>query len=148
MFTIQWLVCSIDYLYEKCITDVCLPQIEITVDLHHWKTAVDLLRDEEERNKPPVEEEPEVWLGNNTRALLSCAQHWLTWYEADHAIVTVYLWYVTITKLYVCIISWQVFYVLECGPQFSVKLMYYLKLYVNLKFWQKKTEKVEKKICF
>ncbi|XP_052246796.1 leucine-rich repeat-containing protein 43-like isoform X3 [Dreissena polymorpha] len=35
-------------------------EIHIQVDLHHWKTAMDLLKDEEERNKPPTEEQKEM----------------------------------------------------------------------------------------
>ncbi|XP_052800476.1 leucine-rich repeat-containing protein 43-like isoform X2 [Mya arenaria] len=35
-------------------------EIHVEVNLHHWKTAMDLLKDEEERNKPPTEEQQEV----------------------------------------------------------------------------------------
>lgn len=57
-FTVIPCVCHEDKNIKKSITHSfkCL-QIQVSVHLHHWKTAMDLLKDEEERKKQTEEAE-------------------------------------------------------------------------------------------
>jgi len=50
--TIRLSLWSLNTNILRLLTVICVQfQIHIAVNLHHWKTAMDLLKDEEERNK-------------------------------------------------------------------------------------------------